>query len=160
MTSSRLQSECQCSQSPIQLCSSPRLIPLQPTCPELCHCAFRPSALSHTVLPHKHKHAPQEGFLRELSPSPHWRQSWCTRKFSFTQMATTVVWHLDKEKGQLRNWLWILAPRGPGTQQWEPIGMDGRGRAKGVRRRESVGSSSKDDLTGQSSCAHCTINSA
>lgn len=37
---------------------------------------------------------------------------------SFTQLGSTIVWWVDEEKGHLRNWLWMLAPRGPGAQQW------------------------------------------
>ena len=54
----------------------------------------------------------------------------------------------------------MLAPRGPGAQQSESVGIDARGRSKVIRRREAVVSFSKDDLTDKSSYGHCTINSA
>ena len=37
---------------------------------------------------------------------------------SFTQLGSTIVWWVDVQKGHLRNWLWMLAPRDPGAQQW------------------------------------------
>lgn len=127
----RLWRKWQSSQSPNQLCASPKLVPLCVICKAhvpwtlplysssfnpLTHC---PPSYTQTCTSRK---ALQAAILLPWSPNapkapvPTAENSHCVMR--------------DKEKGRLKNGLWILPPKGHHAQQRESVWTDGRGRSR------------------------------